>query len=173
MKEVRGDVFDFIGREDICAICITTNGIVGANNQACMGAGTAGSASERWPGIRKVAGDKIRANGNVPVIIGLIDQEGKYHLPDPESAMIKNYQCLIISFPTKNHFKDPAIPELIKQSAEKLVKLADDCLLTKKIVIPAPGTGAYTGKLSWEKDVKPMIADILDDRFLIAFLESK
>lgn len=170
MKEIKGNIFDFIEDEDTDAICITTNGITNASGVAIMGAGTAGEAVKRYPKIREITGKQIKAGGNKTHLIGVIDNQNNYQVPAPENVSTKDYKCLIFSFPTKEDFRHPAIPELIVQSAKRLVKFAD-YLDLKKIVIPAPGVGAATGKLNWEKDVKPLIKDILDDRFVIVFLE--
>lgn len=172
MLEVKGDLFDFLNDEETNAICITTNGIVGADGKAIMGAGTAGEAAKRWPRIRSMTGAHINQVGNLARPIGLIDDKGEYQIPDAGKVQKKEYKCLIFSFPTKNDFRKPAVPELIKSSAEEMVKFAD-ALGLKKIIIPAPGCGSFTGQLDWEKDVKPLIKDILDDRFIITFLDSK
>lgn len=172
MIEVKGDIFDFINKEGVDAICITTNGVVGKDGRNPMGAGTAGEAARRWLDIRKIVGNNIKLLGNVPSIIGYIDHNGNYNYPNNTTTIGKENKCLIISFPSKDHFKNPSLPQLIKSSAEHLVKLTDYHKL-RKVIIPAPGVGAFTGQLNWEKDVKPMIENILDDRFHITFLDYK
>jgi hypothetical protein len=120
-----------------------------------------------------VNGSNIKKYGNVPRPIGIINKDNKYGLPFVNNLLKKkDHKCLILSFPTKEHFKDRAIPELIRNSAKELVKLADGLELYR-IVVPAPGIGGHTGRLDHDKDVAPMIEDILDDRFWITFLEGK
>jgi len=67
----------------------------------------------------------------------------------------------LISFPTKEHWKDPSILKLIEQSAEQLLGLTQAFNLTN-VLLPRPGCGA--GQLSWDV-VRPMLHGILDDRF--------
>ena len=60
---------------------------------------------------------------------------------------------------------------LIRRSARQLVALANK-FGYREVLIPRPGSG--NGKLSWEDDVKPVLAGILDDRFtLVTFPTSK
>lgn len=172
MKEIEGNIFDFVMDDSVDAICITTNGIVNNNGLAMMGAGTAGEAAKRWPSVRKNLGRSIQAFGNLPYVIGLIDDEGNFHDPKFELLRNKEYKCLVWSFPTKNDFRDKSDIELIKRSATLLMEHADKFEL-KKIYIPAPGIGVNTGKLDWETEVRPAIQNILDDRFYIVFLEGK
>lgn len=169
MIEVEGDIFDFISDPKVDAICITTNGIVNNYGLAIMGAGTAGIAATKWPEVRKILGRLLKIRGNVPNVIGYIDKENNYYIPDKTAIHDKNYKCIIWSFPTKNHYKDPSDPELIKQSSQKLLKYADIFEL-KKIALPYPGIGK--GGLDCE-DVKKIIEPILDDRFLIVRLPEK
>jgi hypothetical protein len=170
MKEIKGNVFDFIEDPDTDSICITTNGIVGATGLATMGAGTAGEAARRWLGVRKNLGNGLKVVGNVPFVIGIINKEGMFINPKKENfqdILDKNYKCLIWSFPTKDDFRNNSILPLIQKSAVYLSQNADKLGL-KKIVIPRPGCS--NGKLSWA-DVKPAIEPLLDDRFVIVSLE--
>lgn len=166
MKHIYGDIFDFCSDPDTDAICITTNGIVNNSGLACAGAGTAGEAASRWTSFRRNLGIHLTDNGNVPGWIGCLDDTGQW-LED--SKEIQNYKTMIWSFPTKSHFKDPAIPDLIVQSAKIMVEKADSLEL-KKVIIPVPGCGK--GQLNWGMDVQPLLKEILDDRFWIVELSS-
>lgn len=145
MLEKIGDIFK---QSDADAICFTSNGVVKANGELVMGAGIAKAFKDRWPTLPARFGARIRAFGNIPLIV---------YTPD---------ETCIISFPTKYHWKDKSDLNLIKQSAEKLAQHADDFHLDfKRIYLPRPGCGL--GGLDWETQVKPLISSILDDRFVV------
>ncbi len=169
MKEVIGDVFTEMMNPDVDSICITTNGIVGADGKAIMGAGTAGEAARRWTTVRKRLGKALKTFGNLPYVIGMINLAGTFQ--DTDAALIKDkkYKCLVWSFPTKNDFRHNSDIELIRNSAKLMVDHANTFDL-KKIVLPRPGCS--NGKLDW-KTVKTEIAGILDDRFVIVSFASE
>ncbi len=173
MKEINANIFDLIADPAFGAICINTNGALTANNESVMGAGNAGEAAKRWPSIRKINGEMIFKYDNRPMPIGLIDYNGEYHEPRLNSLLKMDYKCVILSFPTKHNWKGKADLKLIERSAFDLVKIADKMFLSK-IAIGAPGCGQKTGQLDWEKEVKPILQDILtDDRFNICFWSEK
>lgn len=146
MKEIVGNLWD----QDNCVICVTTNGIVRGDGKLVMGAGCAKEARDRFPGLDSLLGNRVKSWGNVPHIAGA------YQLDKIKVATI-------VSFPTKNHYKDDSDMKLIEQSARNLRKMADD-LNWKKVVIPRPGCGL--GYLRWT-DVKKVIEPYFDDRFFI------
>lgn len=167
MQEIKGNIFDCTKNSD--AICITTNGIVGATGLAVMGAGTAGEASRRWPNVRANLGRALKALGNLPYVIGYLDQESNYHDPDINHIKNKGQDCLIISFPTKNDFRFKSDVALIEKSAKLLVKITDRLKL-QKVCLSRPGCS--NGKLLWA-DVKKILEPILDDRFYIVSFEGE
>ena len=63
-----GDIWSEDGAAD--AIVVTTNGFVTKDGRGVMGAGIAKQAKDRFPGIEEELGKHLRANGNVPGIIG-------------------------------------------------------------------------------------------------------
>lgn len=169
MKEIIGNVFDLCIDGETDSICITTNGIVGATGLATMGAGVAGEAARRWPSVRKNLGKALKAFGNKPFVIGIINNNNQFI--DPISKLITNkeFKCLVWSFPTKDDFKFNSKVELIKESCQLMVKAADKLEL-KRIMLPRPGCS--NGRLSWDS-VKKEISPILDDRFYITAFESE
>ena len=140
---IKGDIFDYIGKADV--VCVTTNGIVKTNGELVMGAGVAKAFATRYPDMPQVLGKKVNANGNI------VYQGGE----DKGTA--------ILSFPTKNHFKDKADLNLIIKSAKRLLSFANK-KQWKKIIIPSPGTGL--GALSKE-EVYEELNKIFDNRFYI------
>lgn len=169
MKEIKKDIFELAMEPETDSICITTNGIVSSSGLAIMGAGSAGAAATKYPNIRANLGAALNKFGNLPFVIGYLDSNGIFNNPNSKVIKNKEYKCLIWSFPTKEHFKDPAKIDLIIKSSKIMAQHVDSMDL-KNIYIPCPGCGPTTGKLSWERDVKPEIENILDDRFTITFL---
>ena len=147
MKEIKGDIFDYIGIAD--AICVTTNGIVKKDGSLVMGAGIAKAMADKYPDLPKVLGKKVNATGKNIVFKGIEakDNQGTY----------------ILSFPTKNDYRSKSNKELIRRSAIRLKYLADIHKLNN-IIIPCPGIGC--GGLN-KADVINLLKDILDDRFTI------
>lgn len=172
MKETIGDIFDYLTDPETDAICIFTNGITNKNGQAMAGAGQAGAAASRWWNFRDNLGNHIVLQGNTPGIVGSVSWFKTGDGSTKESTMLipswvtEKGKPYIVSFPTKDHFKDLAIPSLIERSARKLIELADK-MQWKKVIMGRPGCGTFTGRLGWETEVKPLIEKLLDDRFLI------
>ena len=144
MREERGNIWDLIGKYD--AICVTTNGVVKANGECVMGKGIALQANQKFKGIARVLGEKINEKGNHAHRLGVV-----------------NGKTEIVSFPTKNNWKDNSDINLIKRSAKELVCYADK-MNWENIALTRPGCG--NGGLSWN-DISLELAQILDDRFLI------
>ena len=127
------------------AMCVTTNGMIKNNGRAVMGRGLALSVENRYHVAAKLA-EHIRMCGNTPCDLGIYDG---FH---------------VLSFPTKNDWRNASDLQLIKESSAKLVQLADDLNLTK-IYTVRPGCGL--GNLNWETQVRPAIEPILDNRFIV------
>lgn len=145
MNIITGDMFTMPTKHDNTeAICIPTNGMIKKDGNAVMGKGVALYADRQYQLGKKLAEHLVK-NGNVP---GILANDQNVH---------------IISFPTKNNWADDSDIELIKQSAEHLVKIADENNL-KSIYLPKIGCGC--GRLDWDA-VKSVISDIFDDRFTI------
>lgn len=89
-------------------ICVTTNGMIKKNGEAVMNAGIAKSVNDRFHVGFKLA-NHLRANGNTCADLGeYIYQNSKYH---------------VVSFPTKENWRDKSIIDLIIKSARQLVTM--------------------------------------------------
>lgn len=130
------------------AICCTTNGIVKNNGELVMGGGVAKVFALNWPKLPRIAGQKVKVYGNQPFLI-------------------KIKGTSIVTFPTKENWREPSSLDLIRSSAIKLEKLTTKFRWVN-VALPAPGVGL--GKLKW-KDVKEVLEPILDNRFTILFKE--
>ena len=140
---IKCDIFTQLNKVD--AVCVTTNGVVKRNGELVMGAGIAKQFAINFPQLPKLLGDKVSTHGNYV-----------YHVGD--------YGCTaILSFPTKHNYNDNSCIELIKRSAIRLVKWANQSG-AKSILIPSPGTGL--GGLD-KSLVYNVLNNILDERFTI------
>jgi hypothetical protein len=144
MIEAVGDLWTFSTPD---ARVITTNGDVTDAGKCVMGRGVAEQARDRYPGIDKQLGHLIDVWGNRP-----------FRLHYDRSARV-----WIATFPVKRHWRERADPDLIRQSALKLVEIADK-FHWHEVVMPRPGCG--NGRLRWS-DVQPILEPILDDRFVV------
>lgn len=155
MKEVFGDLWEY--HADVK--CITTNGSVTPSGFNIMGGGCAREAAVRWPILPGVYGKTIKQFGLRTEILAYPN------LPWERDPDEPNY--MLIAFPVKYQVWEPANLVLIKRSAEELVDLMRVIYSepTETILLPRPGCGL--GRLNWERDVKPVLEPILDDRFHI------
>ena len=147
MLEEYGDLWEIPA--DV--ICITTNGDVNGRGNAVMGRGCAKQATERIPGIEKILGRKLKLGNDVWILAG----------PEWEANL---YEKWVVSFPVKHHWHKQASINLIRKSARELLVLSQAFPEWRRILIPRPGCG--NGRLDW-KDVKPVLEDVLDNRFII------
>lgn len=115
-----------------------------------MGRGVALQAKQRWPQLPRILGESIQKSDNHVA-----------YLLWPDEAL------LLLSFPTKHHWRDDADLELIARSCGELIILADRLNL-EHILLPRPGTG--NGRLDWTQ-VRPVIAPILDDRVSVLYYD--
>lgn len=136
------------------AVAITTNGIVKQDGSAVMGKGTALQAKLRFPGIEHRLGREIATLGNhcIALPMGMcVGNSSEWH---------------IVSFPTKDHWRNPSKLDLIERSAQEIVKLAD-IHQWNEIFMPRPGTA--NGGLEWMEVVMSGALDVLDERFIVVY----
>jgi hypothetical protein len=148
MKFTRKDLFASVGKVDV--LCITTNCMVNKAGQAIMGKGIAFKAKKRWPICTETLGKMIQqdmCSGQIHEVSG----------------------TKIYAFPTKIDWRRKSSLNLIKESAINLRALAD-IYNWKYITLPPPGCG--NGDLNWQ-EVKTVLEDIFDDRFIICFGKGK
>ncbi len=142
MREIFGNLWEV--EADLRVI--STNPIVNRHAAAVMGRGCALEAKARVPDIEYHFAKLLKTHGNrVMRLARLSDGSG------------------LASFPVKHHWKDEADPDLIRRSAKQLAALADK-FGYERVVLPRPGCG--NGRLCWD-DIKPILADVLDDRFAV------
>lgn len=147
MREANADLWAVQAQ----ARCITTNGSIRKDGRAVMGRGCALQAKARYPGVDRYLGMELARVGN--------------HV----TVLMDAGQWLLLSFPVKHVWSEPADHSLVERSARELVALADT-EGWKRVVLPRPGCG--NGQLRWEQ-VKPLLEGLLDDRFLVVDFTSK
>ena len=144
MRELKGNAWDVYLDYDV--LCITTNGTIKTNGECVMGAGIAKTAKNKFPTLPTILGKFIKEYGNRCFKLSKV-----------------NDNTWLVSFPVKHNWWEIADLELIEKSSLELVEMADK-FNWNKILLPRPGCG--NGKLSWN-EVKPILSEILDDRFYI------
>lgn len=139
MFETVGDIWEHADRGAI--IVITTNGSLTRDGRAVLGRGVARQAALRFPGLAEKLGR-------------LLAEQGR-HVFDLGSG--------IVSFPVEETAWSQPDLRIIARSAEELRQLADRSGW-QRVVVPRPGCGG--GGLAW-KDVQPLLAPWLDERFTV------
>lgn len=146
MKEAVGDLWTYPAD----ARCVTTNGVVSKRTgELVMGKGVALEAARRYPSLPRFLALSVKISGNVPVVFRT----------DPG--------VVLISFPTKKHWRNGSDIALIERSAKKIAELVNSQHLGR-VVLPRPGCGC--GGLRWEQ-VRKVLEPILDDRFTVVHEE--
>jgi hypothetical protein len=123
MKVYNVDIWKYLHYVD--ATCITTNGVIGKNG-AIMGKGIALQAKKLFPDVSKKLAKHINDYGNIPGII--------------------HKNPILISFPTKDHWKEKSYLELIENSSRLLSDIIKENNW-KKVTITKPGCS--NGGLLW------------------------
>jgi hypothetical protein len=154
-RPIMKETFDNLWMIESDVKCVTTNGFVKKNGEAVMGAGVAKQAKMMYPELPKRVGQIISLLGNhvAPLPIPPID-----------------YALWI--FPVKHNWWEPADLDLIERSAHEAVEQANDisAILSREIIVALPRPGCGNGHRDWESEVRPLIAPILDDRFVVVEL---
>jgi hypothetical protein len=142
LVETTGNIWDYL---DNSIIAITTNGSVSRSGKAIIGRGVAAQAAVLFQSIPEILGAAIKNSGN------------HVHYLDNN----------IVSFPVEHSPYEIPDLNLIKRSAIELVQKADE-FGWSQIVVPRPGCGG--GGLLW-KDVKPILENLFDKRFIVISVE--
>jgi hypothetical protein len=181
-KEIKGDIWKFIGKAD--TICITTNGCIDKKGNNIMGAGIAKEAKERFPDLPHNIGWVIDTFGN-----------NVYIAKATGAALKTGLLTALVTFPTKpewirvNRLKSNILPPYrnwaksgediagwMGYSSLKLIykSAVDLCVWIislgwDMVIVPKPGT--LNGGLGWE-DVKTVLKQSgLYDMDCVHFIE--
>lgn len=140
--------------QDGDVICTTTNGEIKKDGKAVMGRGNAKFVRDTFPGVDTLLGKCLQKYGNRVVPLGKQQFNGK--------------EFTLLTFPTKNAWRDKSDLALIQKSAKEIKQLADHYQF-QTIYLPIPGCS--NGQLNWS-DVKEVLTD-LDARFIIYSLDAR
>lgn len=155
MRETTGDIWEYANTHRTDAVCVLTNMTV-SGNLLIMGAGQAAQAAKMFPALPSVWGEYY---------INRFAHEGPAVIWTPKEALYSFTQghnrWAVVSFPTKIHPNEKSTLSLIERSCRELVALVNG---STNIALPRPGCGL--GRLRWV-DVKPILKEILDDRFVV------
>jgi hypothetical protein len=125
---------------------IPVNCIRRKSGELVMGAGLAKAAAELCKSLPMVFGMQFEEMG-----------------PGVHLAQVSTRRAQMrkfISLPTKNHFSEKSSLDFIRPYVEQLAKLDIDRAFVPKI-------GCGLGGLDWEHEVRPMLFEVLDERFTI------
>lgn len=138
MIEKKVNIFDEIKNPDhlnkLILLLITTNGVVKNNGDLVMGAGLAKEAVNKFKELNlpKILGIRVSKNGNIPSVI------------NTNNPLLK-----LISFPTKNNWKDNSKISLIENSMKHLVNIIYHENFKNYIIITGR-PGCSLGGLNWD-----------------------
>lgn len=166
MKELIGeDLFDQIATAD--AICITTNCTLMENGKNPMGGGCAGAASRKWSELPAIYGRLLNLAPNVPVIMGWASKTNPDNFVsslDKHEGVSSRTHTAVVAYPTMIDIAEEANLKLVRRSAKLLSEMAD-LFYWNTVVVPRPGAGI--GGLDWDTEVKPVMKELLDRRFVL------
>lgn len=156
-----GNIFLLPNPEKRDAVCVTTNGVLRANGRAVMGAGIAKYARDTFRGVDKRLGENIKMYGNRAFSLGW---QWPITAAPERSPWKQANKFMLLSFPTKHHWKDNSDVSLIRESCRQAMSLADEHNLDS-IYMPCPGCS--NGHLDYGRDVRPILMKELDERFVV------
>ena len=143
-----GDLFSYPADATVVPINWRTR----KNGDAVMGAGVAKQAAERWPWLPASLGNQTLGKSPFVVCVQTSTTDGRL-----------TYLLLV---PTKHDWRAPSTVELVEIGAKTMRDMADRHSWAT-VALPRLGCGERTGQLSWPDQVRPLLAGILDDRFVV------
>lgn len=165
MQQRTANLFDLHDRTPGSWIVITTNGGLDRDGNLVMGAGVAGAAKRRIPGLERRLGALVAKHGNVPV--GLTRERVLTWPTKPATHTLADgsthpgWMCVA-------RVNDPScldqVGRLTAASGQKLLALVERLEIKGPIFLPRPGCGL--GGLDWRK-VRPWMEERFDDRFVV------
>jgi hypothetical protein len=142
MEEINGDIWDLHAMG--YWVVVPTNGNTDRDGRAVMGAGVALQAAIKFPEIRMMLGNALAHDGNQVYVF-------------PKQR--------VITFPTKNHWKNDSEYPLIHRSAQELQRITKSWLGIKPFIC-SPKLGCGLGNLDWNA-VKEILDTYLEDKIII------
>lgn len=153
---------------------VTTNGYVTKSGNAVMRRGCAKRLAELFPDVKQVLGKQIKDNGNItqilrmaPTVVALPVKPAADIANTALSNVVTHARGMYLTGGTIPGYHCKAELNIIRKSIKDLVTLAD-AEGWQNVVMPRPGCGF--GELSWH-DVKPILDDLLDERFIVCHFQ--
>lgn len=136
IKQIKGDLWDYLPQG--YTVIVPTNGHVNSNGRAVMGRGIASQAAKLFRNLDQFLAKLLKEKGN---------------------NLFYFERIKVITFPTKNFWKDPSDLKLIEKSTLQLKELM---IAKPELKIAMPKVGCGNGKLNWD-EVAPIINKIFKD----------
>jgi len=188
MIEIVGDIFTELKRDSrspYSMVLVPTNGCVTKDGRAIMGAGFAKAVRDRYPSVQEVLGQYLQHNRkrqkqepnepwNVPYLLGVtFEHTYIFSFPTKPSTLIYEDSNVLPQYARHlrrgcrvEGWKGKADLHLIERSAVFISRLVDDATdILRTILLPQVGCGY--GELSWETDVRPLLAKYFDQRYTV------
>lgn len=121
-------------------------------SRAVMGTGIGKRASQAWPELPIFLGKFLSVGGAHTYVVPIMRQPNAW----------------TVCVPVRYTFKQQPDLALIEVCARELLDLTDT-YRWEKVFIPRFGCGP--GALDWKTTVRPVIADLLDDRFVVVHMD--
>ena len=153
---MREEPRDLFGMTDADAIVIPTNTETVRSPEgiahAVMGAGVAKAAADRWPTLPIALAARMAEHGQEHVYVF----DAYYATP------------AIVCLPTKRDWRKPSDIDLIWRMVDEL-KIVTRAMGWESVALPRLGCGL--GGLSWDTQVRRVLVELLDDRFVVCHQE--
>lgn len=156
MREENGDLFEVYPDAFVIPTNTQTTPIPIRRDiygcRAVMGAGLARQAAKKYEWLAAWLGERIVTTGGEHIYAIKTDDDMPY----------------LICLPTKRHWKNPSDLYLIVDMVKELKDLTR-MLGWSEVTLPRLGCGY--GGLDWEREVKPILSGLLDNRFVVVHKE--
>ena len=157
MIEITGDFWIEASESKPDAIVCTINTVLRGDGNLVMGAGIAKDFAEQFDWLPDRWGARTRK------------LDGQRTYPFVEQREPWNAEPNLVGIHTKYDWKDPSPLKLVDRSIKQLYIIVE-AMDWKRVLMTRPGCG--NGGLSWERQVKPLMNNILDERFVVITNES-
>ena len=161
MIEIKANIWD--NQFDGMWRVIPINCQINSKGELIMGAGLAKEAKFRYPSLPKHFANLI------------YDQERRGQPIFPLLRWIGDQDVNLMGFPTKRHWRDKSNLSLIEEGLIFLQGLMPYLMCDgerEKAVCPRLGCGERTGRLDWEREVRPLFLKYFenDDNLIVVSL---
>lgn len=168
MLEVEADLWEV----EADARVISVNKYVNASGNLVMGRGCAMEASKRYPDLAQKLGARYKVEGDTTTGVFHLKDNGLIAFPVKPAIHIipgstDHHQGWMCGYRVGSQWCKVEVLRHILQGLSDLVSVTNGM---SKIVLPRLGCGF--GSLNWGL-VRPILASVLDDRFVAAHLPSK